>query len=318
MQLNVFSYPKEMAALQQKVVFAFGVFEGLHLGHQEIVKQLKKLAKQEDAIPVVVFFDPSPKTVFFPENPLKMIYPIEKKMQLFQEYGINHLVRFPFTKELAKLQPEEFLQEYFFSAPISVAGFCVGEDWRFGNRNSGNAETLRQLAAEQNVPVNIVSAIMRDEMAISSTRIRAAICDGKFGEASQMLGRSYAICGKVQKGLGIAGTDLECPTANVFEEDLLLPPWGIYAAKATVEGDNKELKGIIYIGDAPSVRNDNKAIIELHLFEFSEKIYGKKIQIFPVKFLRKSEKFESLCKLKEQIDIDLKNAREVLGLENRD
>ncbi|MFA6928969.1 MAG: riboflavin biosynthesis protein RibF [Lentisphaeria bacterium] len=312
---TIVSYPAELSGLRRKVVLAFGVFDGVHRGHQEILRQLKSLADEHSALPVLLFFHPSPKAVLFPKRAPKMLYPLSEKQALFQKYGISHLVCFPFTRELALLSPEEFLEKYLFSSGLDLAGFCVGQDWQFGHQNAGNADLLKKIATTRGITVRIVSPVWMGDAPISSTRIRNAIQSGNFAEAAALLGHPWCICGKVSHGLGLAGSKLRCPTANLSDPELLLPPWGIYAAKASLPNTTQPLKGIIYVGDAPTIRKDGhpEIIVELHLFDFSGDLYGQKLKIEPIEFLRPSRKFASEAELEAQICQDIARAKHVLG-----
>lgn len=310
----IVSCPAELAAIKRKFVLAFGVFDGVHLGHQEILQQLKLLAEKHDALPAVLFFHPSPKAVLFPDQAPKMLYPLSEKQVLLEEAGILYQICFPFTRSLAQLSPQEFLDQYLFSSGLDLAGFCVGEDWHFGSRNSGNAQLLKRLAGEHGLEVCIVPALELTGAPVSSTRIRTAVQQGDFAEAALLLGRPWRICGKVTHGLGLADSGFQCPTANLSDPELLLPPWGIYAARAHLPGQSKALDGIIYIGDAPTVRKSSnpQVIVELHLFDFSGNLYGQEIRIEPIQFLRESSKFANADALKAQIHQDIVQAREIL------
>lgn len=312
---NSVTLPAELATEKRKLVFAFGVFDGVHRGHQEILRQLQSLARENNALPAVIFFDPSPKNVLCPEQAAKRLYPLAEKQALLAQYGIKHQVCFPFTKELAQLSPLEFLEKYFFATRLELAGFCVGENWHFGARGAGNAVLLKKLAEAQGLETRIVSPFEIGAERVSSTRIRAAIQRGDFSEANLLLGRPWLICGQVSHGLGLGGASLQCPTANLNDPELMLPPWGIYAARALLQGNDKKLAGIIYIGDAPTIRtaSDEKAIVELHLFDFHGNLYGQEIRIEPVKFLRHSQKFPDQDSLKAQIQLDIAEARKALA-----
>ncbi|NMA43473.1 MAG: riboflavin biosynthesis protein RibF [Oligosphaeraceae bacterium] len=308
------SYPIELAALAKPLVFAFGVFEGVHVGHQRVVAALQALAQQHQALPVLVFFYPSPKAVFDPTQAAKLIYPLAEKQRLLQQLGLSYLVRFPFDLQLACLSPEEFLQKYFFIDGLPCAGFCVGDDWRFGHRNSGDAALLSELAGVRGLPVHVVPAYIQDGAVVSSTRVRDAIEQGDFARAAALLGRPWNICGEVVSGLGVAGSKLSCPTANIYTEDLLLPPWGVYAAKAEIQGHDGLFKGILYIGNAPTIRQNGppEVMVEMHLFDFDGDLRGQYLRIEPVKYLRQSMKFHSPGLLSAQVHKDLAEAKVAL------
>ena len=314
-----FAIPGDLAG-QGPVVFAMGTFDGIHLGHQAVLAATRQLAGRLGAMPAVLFFDPSPKVLFAPENAAALLTPEAKTTLLNERYGMAAVVRLAFTRELAALTPEQFLDTFFFhAAGLRTAGFVVGEDWRFGRGNCGDAALLATLAARHGAKVTAVPQLRtpEDGQVISSTRIRHAIAGGDCAGASRLLGRPYTLDGQVETGQHIATSRLDCPTANIAGEGLQLPPYGVYAARTRIDGaEGAPLPGIVYIGDAPTLRGVGaRPVIELHLFGFDGGLYGRRLQVEPVRFLRPSIVFPTTEALREQIARDMADAANALALQ---
>ena len=289
-----------------RIALAVGIFDGVHRGHQAIIQQLLAIAEATHAEPVALFFAPHPKAVLFGEQPPYLTNP-KQKAGLLHQAGAAQVVCMPFTRELAALSPQAFLEGLLSGTP-AVTGFCVGENWRFGNGNLGKAQDLASWCADHGLACQLVKQVCHDGDAISSTRIRHAIQAGELAEAAAMLGRPVSICGTVRHGLGLAGRELQCPTANLQEPGQILPPNGVYAASATWEG--RHAFGIVYVGDAPTIRSGQPEIItELHLFDLEEVLYGKEVTISFQAFIRPSLHFSSPQALQQQIEQDIRRAR---------
>ncbi len=306
---RIVSYPSELAAACPRIAVAIGVFDGVHIGHQAILGELRRLAVDSAAVPVVLFFDPHPRAVLTPEQAPPRLSSLGTKVRLLQDLGLRHLVCFPFTRELAELSPAEFLERYFFIPGLTVTAFCVGQNWRFGKGNSGNGALLAELGRARGVATSVVPSVRYGSDVVSSTRIRQAVAAGELDLARAMLGRPYSINGVVSHGRGVGGKVLKCPTANIVDHGLLLPPFGIYAARGRV--GQRLLDGVVYIGDAPTIRHDGnpEVIVELHLFSFAADLYGKQIEVLFYRFLRPSMNFADTESLSAQIQRDIKAAR---------
>lgn len=303
-----------MAAKTVPIALAFGVFDGVHRGHQRLFQELRGLAQRYAARTAALFFDPFPKAVLFPETAPRMLCSRDEKITLLQQAGVQEQICFPFDHSIAALSPQEFLERYVFSC-YDLAAFCVGKEWRFGRGNCGNVDLLQRLAGERGIPTRVVSPLWHNGEPISSTRIRAAIAAGQLSEAAEMLGRPYSLGGVVSHGLGLAGEKLQCPTANIANPQQQLPPYGVYAAWIRLPLDNQSYPGIVYIGDAPTIRGESSStvVIELHLFAFSGDLYGRDVSVQPLEFLRPSRKFSSRDELARQIASDLDQAKQIIA-----
>ena len=309
-QPPVVSCPAELpAAGCQRAAIAMGVFDGVHLGHQAILRQLTAQAAQTGALPVALFFDPHPRTVLFPDRPLPLLTAVPHRERLLGAAGAAFLIRFPFGPELAAMPPCAFLDRYFLVPGLTVTGFCIGANWHFGCRNAGTAETLAEWSQQHRMVTAAVPPVRHQDGRISSTRIRQAVANGDLAEAAAMLGRPFSLFGKVIHGYGLGGTVLQCPTANLAADNTVLPPCGVYVATAQ-EGE-KQFRGIAYVGDAPTIRTAGKPqiLIELHLFDCNRDLYDQEVHVEFRHFIRPSRKFASPEELKAQIDRDIKTAR---------
>lgn len=303
-----------MSARTGQVVLAFGVFDGVHRGHQRLFQALQELARCFAARSAALFFDPSPKSVLTPASAPRMLCSRAEKISLLQQAGVEEPICFPFDHSIAALSPQEFLEQHIFSV-YNLAAFCVGAEWRFGRGHCGDAELLQRLGAEHGIPTSVVPPLWHNGAPISSTRIRAAIAAGQLAEAAAMLGRPYCLQGVVSHGLGLAGEKLHCPTANIANPLQQLPPYGVYAAWIRLAPETKAHPGIVYIGDAPTIRREGSSavVIELHLFSFSGDLYDREVSVQPLEFLRPSRKFSSRDELARQIACDLEQAKQIIA-----
>lgn len=304
-----------LESLQGRVALAMGVFDGVHRGHQRVLSTLLQEARAQEALPVALFFDPPPRRLLQPQAPPPLLTSLAEKNRLLRAAGMEKVVCVPFTRELAALTPREFWEGRLLANPaLQVPLVCVGEDWRFGAGNQGDLETLRSLAVERRIRVVGVPPLLHQGERISSTRIRQAIARGDFPLAQALLGRPFTLEGEVVHGMGEASRTLDCPTANLADDHLQLPPAGVYAAWTSWEGTDP-IPGIVYVGEAPTLRGEGNGhpIVELHLFQFQGDLYGKRISVRPAGFLRESRRFPSPRLLAEQIQRDIQRAREILG-----
>lgn len=308
--------PAELSGVS-RAVYALGTFDGVHLGHRRVLESVVELGRKCGAVPVAIFFDPSPREVLFPDSEPQRLMDADDKVKLMEKLGVGAVVRWPFSRELAALEPHDFMNRYFFAdgAP-AAAGFCVGEDWRFGRGNKGDVQTLGQLAAEHGAEVVVVPHFCDGEGRISSTRIRQLLREGRLAEAESLLGHPFRLTGTVRSGAGIAGGKLQCPTANLQDRRMLLPPYGVYAALVGIEEEEPARPGIVYVGDAPTVRGagNGTPIVEIHLFDFNGDLYGRRVSVQPAGFLRPSIHFPDQESLKAQIALDVEETRRILKL----
>jgi riboflavin kinase/FMN adenylyltransferase len=306
--VKVFHDSRDLAATSRKACVAIGVFDGVHLGHQQVIRQTVADAAQHEALAVVVTFDRHPNSVVAPARVPSLIYSLPQKLRAIETLGVDAIWLIHFDETFSRRTGEEFVRGLArdFGHLHSV---CVGSEFTFGHKRSGNVELLRQLGQEMKFTVHGLAAVALDGSTVSSTRIREAIARGELDAASQMLGRSYAIAGNVVKGDQL-GRTLGFPTANLDVAGLVLPPQGVYAAHAHAQG--RTLRAAVNIGVRPTLAGATPVPrVEAHLLDFDGDLYGTELELAFVAKLREERKFSSLEALKEQISRDVVMARRV-------
>ncbi len=295
-----------MPATGRKVCLAIGFFDGVHLGHQQIIRQTITDARQHEADALIVTFDRHPNTIVVPDRAPALIYPLNQKLQVIESLGIDVTLLIHFDKAFSEQSGEEFVRSLAHKAG-QIRSICVGASFVFGHKRSGNVELLRKLGGELNFTVHGLAAVSLDGKAVSSTRIRQAIAAGNLDTASQMLGRAYSVTGKVVAGDRL-GRQLGFPTANLDVSGLVLPPNGVYAAHAkTLTGLHR---AVVNIGSRPTLTNAKAQLrMEAHLLDFTDDLYGQDLELVLTDKLRDEKKFPSLADLREQIGKDVQQAR---------
>lgn len=291
----------------RKVCAAIGVFDGVHLGHQQVIRQTVADAQQQEALAVVVTFDKHPNAVVAPSRVPPLIYSLPQKLRTIGALGADATWVIHFEEAFSRKSGEEFIRELVRDFG-RVHSICVGGDFHFGYQRSGNVELLRKLGGELNFMVHGLAAVSLDGQAVRSTRIREAIAAGQLDLASQMLGRAYSLAGRVARGDQL-GRQLGFPTANIHTAGLVLPPCGVYAAH--VQARDEVLRGVVNIGFRPTLRDAAARLqVEAHLLDFTGELYGEELELTFVEKLRDEQKFPSLGQLKAQIALDVAAARE--------
>jgi riboflavin kinase/FMN adenylyltransferase len=288
-------------------ILTLGNFDGVHLGHQRILKRVAKRAEQLGLPSVVYTFEPHPLKVVAPHKSPPLITNKEEKAVSIASFGIDHLVLARFTKEFAAKHPLEFMEDILVGK-LNVREVWVGHDYTFGKGKTGTVEYLKSHGKELGFKVNVVPAYRKKGIIVSSSGVRRFIAGGKVEEAAGMLGRPYSISGRVIKG-SARGKNLGFPTANIKTEKELIPKNGVYAVFVSLEGG--EYKGVVNIGFAPTF-SGNKWGIEVHIFDFKRGIYGKEITIKFIKNLREEKTFKNQNSLANQIKKDVKRATRCL------
>lgn len=297
-----------------KAAAAIGVFDGVHCGHQKVLKTLLEIAERSHAVPVAVTFTPHPKKVLHPEMAPTLLFPEEEKIQLLARYGAQAVVTIPFTREFAALSPDRFLDQCLHSGTVRLTGVCVGQSWRFGANAAGSALDLERRAHLDHFIFEPVEEVRFGSLVVSSTEIRKAIAAGDLDGAKAMLGRPYMLFGAVEHGMGLAGKLLGAPTANLHLETGVLPPFGVYAVYAGPEDGSTRDPGIVNIGIAPTIRKEEhpRPKVEVHIFNKSLDLYGKRLAVELVTRVRPEQKFDSLDALRAQIQTDIAAAARLL------
>jgi riboflavin kinase/FMN adenylyltransferase len=296
----------ELARLPGPIFLAIGVFDGVHLGHQAVIRTSAEHAKEAGGTPVVVTFDPHPAKVLRPEKAPRLLTATQHKIALIRNLGVAHLLVLTFDKEFAATPPEEFVHQLVRHAS-PLREICVGHEWSFGKGRAGNLSLLIKLGAQFDFNVVGITPITVDETVVSSTEIRRAVEQGDFAKAAKMLGREYTILGTVKEGAHL-GRQLGFPTANLSAHSEQFPPNGVYVAEAQLNGTI--YRGVANLGYRPTVADTKpERLLELHLFDLNRDIYGEDIEVRFIRYLRPEKKFETLNALAEQIALDVEQAR---------
>lgn len=299
----------ELAAVPGPVFLAIGVFDGVHLGHQAVIRRALADAQAAGGTGVVVTFNPHPVRVMRPSQAPRLLTSTQHKAQLIERLGVTDLLVVPFTPELAATSPEAFVRQ-LHAACRPLREICVGHSWSFGHNRAGNLELLKRMGDRLGFDEIGLPAVEVDGEVVSSTLIRAAIEAGDLERASRFLGRDFTLLGTVVHGDHL-GRELGFPTANLSAHNEQFPPNGVYAVEAILE--ERTLPGVVNIGVRPTVETaTGQRGMELHLFNFSADLYGRDIEVAFRKFLRPERKFPGLDALKAQIACDVAEARRAL------
>lgn len=287
-----------------------GTFDGVHIGHQKVIKDLVKNAIQNNATSVLLTFFPHPRMVLNKTSNIKLINTIDERIQRLKGMGLDVLVVHKFTKEFSKQTALNFVKSVLVDK-LNIAKLIIGYDHQFGQNREGDFEHLKSYGKSLNFNVKEISKLDIDNFAVSSTLIRKAIENGNIEKANNYLGYNYMITGNVVKGENL-GQKIGFPTANIQlrESYKLLPKTGAYVVKSEIE--NQTIFGMMNIGFRPTVSGENQTI-EIHFFDFNKDIYGTIIQIDVLAYLRDEQKFDSIKSLTNQLQKDKQNSLEIIN-----
>jgi len=289
--------------IESDSVVTIGTYDGIHLGHKEVLKKLTDEAEKGNYTSVVITFSPHPRLVLYPEQKdLKLVDSEEEKIIKLRNLNIDILIIIPFNKEFAALSYTTFVEEFLIKK-LNIKKFILGKDHRLGKQREGDYSALQKLSFKYGFSVDYVSTLKYNDIEISSSKIRKAIINGDIELANFMIGNRFTLKARVVEGQKI-GQKIGFPTANLIVEtpDKIIPGEGVYAVK--VKYKNILYKGMLNIGKNPTVTNDNTIKIEVHIIDFDKNIYGDLMEIFFVKKIRDEKKFDSLDLLKEQLNND--------------
>lgn len=288
--------------IEKGTVVTLGSFDGVHLGHRSILKRLIQNAENNLLESVVLTFFPHPRMVLKQNESIKLLNTIEEKSKLLESIGVEHLIIQKFTKDFSEFSAEDFVRQVLVEQ-LNIRKIIIGYDHQFGKNRSADIFDLIKLGNKYRFDVEQITAKEINEVSISSTKIRNALLSGNIKVANAYLGSNYSLTGTVVKGKQL-GRTIGFPTANisVAENYKLIPKNGAYVVKALLS--EKEVWGMMNIGNNPTVDDANKLNIEVHLLDFSEDIYGKKITVELIDFLREEQKFNSLDELITQLNKD--------------
>ncbi|EMS35056.1 Riboflavin kinase [Mariniradius saccharolyticus AK6] len=307
--MKIYEGIEDFGSVRNPVVTS-GTFDGVHLGHQKILRRIRTLADEIGGETVLITFWPHPRMILYPhDHQIRLLSTFEEKAKLLKHFGIDHLLTIPFTKEFSEFSSEQFVQKILVDT-IGTKKLVIGYDHRFGKNREGGFDYLMQNQARFGFDLEEIPREDVDHVGVSSTKIRKALEEGKVDVANEFLGRPYELNGIIIKGQQL-GRSIGFPTANVHipHDYKLIPCEGAYAVEVDVEGEL--FRGMLNIGFRPTVSGNSRSI-EVHLFDFHGDLYDRRICVRLKSYLRPEIKFSGLDALKQQLAIDKEQAIRLL------
>jgi len=306
--MNIF---RQLATLPsfKNAVITIGTYDGVHIGHQKIIKRINDLAQSIDGESIIITFHPHPRSIVNDNYQIQLLSPLEEKFELLQQYGVDNVVVVPFTRSFSQQTPEQYVRDFLIHN-FSPKKIVIGYNHRFGKNRAGDLSLLKKMSKTLDFEVEEILKQEVDDLSVSSTKIRNALKAGQVATAKTLLGHNYYVQGIVVKGNQL-GQKIGFPTANILieEEGKLVPENGVYAVNVQVRSNTH--KGMLNIGRRPTVNGQNKTI-EVNIFDFDSNIYGEQLRIEFVKRIRSEQKFANLNALIEQLKKDKKVVQNVL------
>ena len=287
-------------------VIALGNFDGVHIGHRAIIRRAVELAKELGTHAAVMTFEPHPREFFAPDAPRLRMYSLQQKLELLEDAGIEHVFLMRFNQALASTSASDFVEQ-ILHRQLGARHVVTGYNFAFGKGRAGNTDMLASVAAQLGFGFTACQPVMLDGKAVSSSAIRALLAEGELEEANRMLGMHYHLCGRVRSGAA-RGRTIGYPTANIALDRFFKPKLGVYAVQARLPGSEWH-HGIANIGIKPTF-NLTTPMLEVHLFDFDQMIYGQKLEVALNAFLRPEIRFASVEALLEQIRSDVEHAKQ--------
>ena len=293
---NLKSYSSE-----KESILTIGTFDGVHIGHNKILKRLIQDSKKNNLSSLVMTFFPQPRMILNKSHEIKMIDTIDEKINLLEKTGLDNLIIHPFDNNFSKIRAKEFVEEILVKK-LKIKEIIIGYDHKFGKDREASVEDLKKFGKDYMFTVKEIPAQEIDSIAISSTKIRNAILNGEIEKCNKFLGRNFILTGKVVYGDGL-GKKIDFPTANIEIKETykIIPKNGVYLVKTKINSNT--YFGMMNIGVRPTVGGTNKSL-EIHFFNFKDNIYGKNVSIEIIKKIRDEEKFSSIDQLKIQLKKD--------------
>ncbi len=292
-------------------VITIGSYDGVHYGHQQIIKRLNEIAKAGEGESVLITFHPHPRTIVNTNKELRLLSPLEEKIELIARYEIDNLVIVPFTRAFSQQSPESYVKDFLIKH-FQPKMIVIGYDHRFGKNRAGNIDLLKSMSTEYDFQIEEISKQQIDDISVSSTKIRNALGAGEVAKANHLLGHPYFLRGIVVRGQQL-GQKIGFPTANLKISDSikLIPRNGVYAVYIKIRG--QQYKGMLNIGVRPTLNDENNAIsIEANIFDFNENIYGDEIDIELIAKIREEARFADLQALIKQLEKDQATSLQLL------
>ena len=310
--MEIIRREKDLKRSFENPVLTIGNFDGVHLGHQHIFRLVEEKAREISGESIVYTFEPHPVAVLAPEHKPLLITPLEEKLRLIVEQGMDVAILANFSDKFASQTPEDFVKTILYDQ-IKIRQLYVGHDYTYGKDRRGNIALLKEMGRKLGFNVEVVEAVRVGGMVVSSTLIRELIQKGELREAARLLGRNYLLYGQVTHGHGRGSKKLGFPTANLKPAGALLPKPGIYAVRAIFEG--KRYPAVANLGWNPTF-HDQKFSIEVHILDFNQDIYGQPLRVEFVERLRDEAPFRGPEELVTQIKKDIAQAKKVLPVDD--
>jgi riboflavin kinase / FMN adenylyltransferase len=309
--MHVVRDPLGSADLPRGGIVTIGNFDGVHQGHQRILRTVVERAGKLSRPSVAITFEPHPLAVLRPDQAPPRLQTLRQKEEAIEALGIETLLVIPFTRDFSLTEPEDFVRG-FLAARLGASEIFLGPHFAFGRGKRGDLALLSRLGPECGFVASSVDEVLFEGEPVSSTRIREAIRAGDVAKAGAMLGREYEMDGIVSRGERL-GTKLGYPTINLASENELVPADGIYVSRIGIRSHPRPLEAVTNVGTRPTVYEDYARTIETYVLDFSEDVYGEKVRLFFIERLREERKFPSVEALTVQIGRDIEATREYLG-----
>ncbi len=291
-----------------KRVVALGFFDGIHIGHAALINKSKEMARRLGAEPAVLTFDMHPDTLVKGVEVKLINSPFDRKDIIRRLFGVTDIIFIHFDEKMMKMPWEEFIDRLV--ADFNVCGLVAGHDFRFGYKGQGNTELLKEKSAKLGIDCEIIPEVSVDGIIVSSTHIRKLISEGDIEGANRFLGHPHVLTDMVCHGHKF-GTSMGFPTINMrFTEGVIIPPYGVYATRVQLQGENKKRLSVTNVGVRPTLGGVDAVSAESYILDFSGDLYGQRVRVEFLKMLRPEQKFNSVEGLKAQIDRDVAATRE--------
>ncbi len=294
-----------------KRVIAIGFFDGVHIGHATLIERSKERAAELGALPALLTFDIHPDNIVKGEKVPLISSPEDRAEILRRKFGVDEIISICFDESVMKMPWEAFVD--WMAEDFEAVHLVVGYDFRFGYKNEGNTEKLAKKCAELGIGLDVMPKVELDGIVVSSTHIRKLLLEGNIREANRFLGYPLALTDTVRVGYR-RGSKMGAPTANMrFAEGVLVPAYGVYATRVRIDGENVLRCAVTNIGERPTVSSDGAVSVESYILDYSGNLYGKRLRLEFIDFIRPERKFADMEELKRQIERDALRAREILG-----
>ena len=307
--VSVAHYPDDPVVKWHQPVLALGNFDGLHRGHMKIIDRVRRRAGERAGTPAAMTFDPHPPRVVRPDKAPPLLMTKEQKIEALARSGMQGIAVVRFTVDVSHWEPEVFVRTVLVEW-LHVVEVWVGANFLFGHQRSGNYSVLRSLGARYGFRAEKIDPVRYKDFVVSSTRIRRLITEGRVDEAGSLLGHHYFIDGTVVRGAG-RGREIGVPTANVNTQNELVPPVGVYATFVAVDGTLRP--SVTNIGVRPTFADVQTPVIEIHILDYEQDLYGRELRLAFVQRLRDERAFPDVDTLRAQIDADCRSARRLFS-----